>query len=394
MLEDLDTLMEAEGIDGLVLEGSAFEKPDVYWLTGFCSPDSIICLRSRGEEPVVAAAFNALERVQKESRVKRTFDLSEIYVSLLMQNKWIRDCPEEVYGPFLKAEFDGDVIGVPDHLRVSAYAALKDLGYTVKIVPHLLEKARATKSDKEVKAIKKAGYATTGAIAHAIDMIYDAEVGPNKRLLLDGKPLLVGDIKVAIERYLIGKGAASAEDMIVAVGKKGFDFHYLGRERDPLKAGVPIIIDVFPRLTSERYVGDVTRTVVKGTPPPKVKAMFDAVVESLWAAVDALTDGVGITDVNMACFATLNRHGYEVKLLNPKTEEGMTHGLGHGIGLDVHELPNLYDREGHFEAGHVVAIEPAVYLRSVGGVRVENDFVVTNRKAKLLTRGLEEFVFV
>lgn len=118
MLEDLDTLMEAEGIDGLILEGNAFEKPDVYWLTGFCSPDSVICLRSRGEEPVVAAAFNALERVEKESRVKRTFDLSEIYVSLLMQNKWVRDCPREVYGPFLKAEFHGEVIGVPDHLRV------------------------------------------------------------------------------------------------------------------------------------------------------------------------------------------------------------------------------------------------------------------------------------
>jgi len=138
--------------------------------------------------------------------------------------------------------------------------------------------------------------------------------------------------------------------MITAVGKKGFDWHYLGNSKDVLKAGVPIILDVFPRLKQERYVADVTRTVVKGQPHKKVRAMFEAVIAAsdADAVVDALTDDAPIDEVNMACYQTLKKLGFDSTRLNPGVAEGMTHGLGHGIGLEVHENPSFYDRERGF----------------------------------------------
>jgi Xaa-Pro aminopeptidase len=72
----------------------------------------------------------------------------------------------------------------------------------------------------------------------------------------------------------------------------------------------------------------------------------------------------------------------------------MTHGLGHGVGLEVHENPGFQDRADHFAAGHIMAIEPGVYLKSIGGVRIENDYEVTTKRARLLTKGLDDMLFV
>ena len=122
--------------------------------------------------------------------------------------------------------------------------------------------------------------------------------------------------------------------------------------------------------------------------------MFDAVLDACHATIDTLTEGAKIDDVNMACFNTLKKHGFDSSKLNPQAEEGMTHGLGHGIGLEVHEYPSLYEYEEHLREGHVLAIEPGIYLKAMGGVRIENDYAVTKKKAKRLTKGIDDILFV
>jgi Xaa-Pro aminopeptidase len=391
MIDDLDALMEDEGVDAILAEGHGFEVPDIYWLTGFLSPDSISVLKNIGEDVIVATGFNTLDRVTKESHVKRTHDLSETYLMLMRNQQRAIDNPDAIYKDFLANQFSGTIIGVPSHLPAHVLIAIQKLGYEIKVVPHLLKNARATKTAKEVKMIKNAGAATINAISVVAELIKDADVGANKILMLKGNPLTVAELKMKLDHTLLDFRAESAEDAILAVGKKGFDWHYLGSPKDRLKAGVPIILDVFPRLKSERYVADVTRTFFKGTPNKKVKEMYEAVQAAADASADALTDGAMIDDVNMACFKTLERYGFDSRRLNSEAKDGMTHGLGHGIGLDVHENPSMYRYKDHFKDGHVMAIEPGVYLKSVGGVRIENDFLVTKRKAKRLTPGLDEY---
>ncbi|MGY5874574.1 MAG: Xaa-Pro peptidase family protein [Candidatus Thorarchaeota archaeon] len=393
MLENLDRLMDEAGVDAVLAQGSAFSVPDVYWLTGFRSSDEITVLKNKGEEPVVASSFNALDRVKQESFVTRTHDMTELVIDLIRAGKRMIDNPDIVYDNILSNLFTGDVIGVPIHLPAHILIAIQTLGYKVKVVTHLFKDARATKSSREIKMIKKAADATMGAIGKMLELIKDTDIGPNKVLMHNGAPLTVGVIKMALDHFLLDHHAESAEDVILAIGKKAFDWHYLGVAGDKFKAGVPIIMDVFPRLKNERYIADVTRTFVKGTPSKKVQHMYDSVKAAADACTDTLTAGARIDDVNMACYETLKLHGYDSRRLNPEAVDGMTHGLGHGIGLDVHERPSSYTYDDHYEAGNVMAIEPGVYIKKIGGIRIENDYVVTNRKAKRLTLGLDEDFF-
>ena len=395
MLEDLDRLMDEEGVDSLLAVGNSFHTPDIYWLTGFRSSDIIIFFQNRGEEPLVATGFNTLERVKKESFITRTHDMTGLYLDLMRDGKRATNHPDIVYAALLKELFTGDTLGVPDHIPAKVLVAIQQLGYNVKVVPHLLKQARATKSKREVDIIAKAGVTTIGAMSRIVEMIKDSEIGPKKTLMYKGKPLTVCDVKLALDHFLLDQNAESAEDAIVAVGTKGHDWHYLGQPADELKADVPIIMDVFPRLKVDRYVADVTRTVVKGNVSKEVKAMFDAVHAASESVVDVLADGVKIdAEVNKACYETLKKHGHDSIRLNADAKEGMTHGLGHGIGLDVHEYPSLYDRAASLLEGHVLAIEPGVYYEKIGGVRIENDYVVTRGRPKRLTTGLDDILFL
>jgi Xaa-Pro aminopeptidase len=386
--------MDKYEIDALLTYGNAFENPNVYWLTGFLSADPIFYMKNRGEDPLAASAFLAIERVKKESFIKKTHDLSEIYKQILKENKPVRDNLDRAYKDILEKHFTGKSIGVPDEFPASHLMILQKLGYEIKVVRDLIQEARATKSSGEIEIIKKAGDATTDAISQVIELVKDCDIGANKVLTHRGEPLTVGKAKLTLEHFLLDRGAESAEDMILAVGDKAFDWHYLGNPNDKLKSDVPIILDVFPRLKRERYIADVTRTFVKGAVSNQVQKMFDAVEDAANASAEALTDGAIIDDVNLACFQTLKKHGFDSRRLNPDAKDGMTHGLGHGIGLDVHELPSMYSREDHFSEGHVMAIEPGVYIEGIGGVRIENDFAVTKGKAKLLTTGIEDVLFL
>ncbi|MHA1944010.1 MAG: M24 family metallopeptidase, partial [Candidatus Thorarchaeota archaeon] len=315
-------------------------------------------------------------------------------INLLKENKIVKDNEDAIIGPMLKDNFSGEILGVPDEIPASVVVTLQELGYDVKVVRDLVPDARATKSADEVKMIKKAGDATVGAIKEVVEMIKDSDVGPNKTLIHNDEPLTVGQLKVAMEHFLIDRNSESSEDTILAVGEKAFDWHYLGVPDDKLKAEVPIILDVFPRLKIERYVADVTRTIVKGTPSKRVKEMFEATEAAADAAVDTLTDGAKIDDVNLACVNKLKQLGFDSRRLNPDAKDGMTHGLGHGIGLEVHEQPSMYNREALFAKGNIMAIEPGVYFEGIGGVRLENDYAVTKGKAELLTRNLDTMLWV
>ena len=394
MHDDLDPLMEESEVDALLSFGNAFENPNIYWLTGFRSPDTITYFKNKGEEPLVATAFLTLDRVKKESHITRTHDLTEIYLQILRENKKAIDNQDRLFNSLLKTEFSGSVIGIPSDFPADLLVMLQDSGYKIKVVRDLIPDARATKSPKEIKLIKKAGDATIAAISRIMEMVKDSTIGSNGTLMYNGEPLTVGMVKLALEHFLLDQNAESSEDAIVAVGKKAFDWHYLGLPSDKLRSGVPIIMDVFPRLKQERYIADVTRTFVKGSVSKRVREMFDAVLAAKTATIDALTDGANIDEVNLACFNTLKKHGFDSRRLNPDAKDGMTHGLGHGIGLDVHEQPSMYNRESFFKEGNTVAIEPGVYLASIGGVRIEDDYVVTKGKAKHLTTGLDAELFL
>jgi Xaa-Pro aminopeptidase len=164
---------------------------------------------------------------------------------------------------------------------------------------------------------------------------------------------------------------------IVACGAQGADCHEHGH--GDLRTGQPVIVDIFPRCQKTFYNGDCTRTVVHGDVHPKVARMHSTVLEAKRAAIAAVRTGVTGEDVHRATLSVIHAHGFASGMPPadaPDTWCGMTHGTGHGIGLDVHEPPLLDFKGPVLVTGDALTVEPGLYGRAHGGVRVEDMVIV------------------
>nr|MDQ6918948.1 M24 family metallopeptidase [Candidatus Dormibacteraeota bacterium] len=148
----------------------------------------------------------------------------------------------------------------------------------------------------------------------------------------------------------------------------------------PIRANAPVIIDIFPRGRVSRYHGDLTRTIVVGKVPEQVHRMHAVVLQALDAAISMIRPGITGRAVNDRVCRVLKEGGFGAAYEGYKPPEGtpmMIHSTGHGVGLDVHELPNLRPSDVPLEVGDVVTVEPGLYLEGLGGLRVEDTGIVT-----------------
>jgi Xaa-Pro aminopeptidase len=215
----------------------------------------------------------------------------------------------------------------------------------------------------------------------AVRCIRGAAISRSGRLLHAGRPLTSASLKELIERTLLAAQCV-AEDTIVAVGPQGARPHDAGS--GPLRAGVPVVIDIFPRDKETGYWGDITRTVVRGPAPPAIRRMHRAVLAAQKLALAMIRPGVEVRAVQRAVEEHFRKMGYETSLAPPGRERGFIHGVGHGVGLDIHEAPGLRHESGRLRAGHVVTVEPGLYYPGIGGVRIEDTVVVTRTGHKIL----------
>jgi Xaa-Pro aminopeptidase len=203
----------------------------------------------------------------------------------------------------------------------------------------------------------------------------------------------IADAALAAVRHRLGEGATEAEvalelewhmrrlgaegpsfDTIVASGPNGAMPHHRAGERR-IATGDLVVID-FGALV-DGYHSDMTRTVMVGEPSDTQRRMFDAVAASQAAGVEAVAAGVEASAVDEACRAVLRDVGWEKAFL---------HTTGHGVGLDIHEAPRVAaNAAGSLADGHVVTVEPGVYLAEHGGVRIEDTVVVTAEGCRTLT---------
>jgi Xaa-Pro aminopeptidase len=203
----------------------------------------------------------------------------------------------------------------------------------------------------------------------------------------------MADAALAAVRHRLGEGATEAEvalelewqmrrlgadgpsfDTIVASGPNGAMPHHRAGDRR-ITDGDLVVID-FGALV-DGYHSDMTRTVMVGDPSETQRRMFTMVEASQAAGVAAVRSGVAAADVDEACRAVLRDAGWE---------DAFLHGTGHGVGLDIHEAPRVSaSAAGNLADGHVVTVEPGVYLPEHGGVRIEDTVVVTAEGCRTLT---------
>lgn len=254
-----------------------------------------------------------------------------------------------------------------DHLTVGRLAALRRdpglRGLEIRETAGFIERFRAVKDHWELGRLRDAG----GRLAEvAACILPEVSEGRSER-----------EVSWKVELALHAAGfERPAFETIVASGPNGARPHHRATDRR-IEAGELVVVDFGGVL--DGYAVDMTRTVAVGAVPAEMRAWVAAVAEAQQAAIDVAGPGVMPSAIDGAARATLARHGLA---------EAFVHGTGHGLGLDVHERPTIGprgDHDGPIAPGMVFTVEPGVYLSGRGGVRIEDDVVVTTSGVERLT---------
>lgn len=257
---------------------------------------------------------------------------------------------------------------------------LQQSGITLHYDDELGVRDRRQKTDAELDALAAAQRVTEAVMRQMCEIIAGADADANGVLKSDGAALTSERVRSMAGVEFMKRGFSMSHGAIVATAPHVADCHHSG-EGD-LKTGIPVVVDLFPMDESTRYWGDCTRTVVHGTPSDVVLKMHAAVVEAKRAATEKLVAGHLAGDVHHASDDVLIGHGYPLSRGTITDDPSIQHGTGHGIGLDVHEPILLDTGGGEIFAGEVFTIEPGLYGRKCGAVRVEDMLVVTDGPAR------------
>ena len=249
---------------------------------------------------------------------------------------------------------------------------LRKLGYTLRLREDPFFPQRLIKRPDEIRAIEEAQEQAEAAMAFAADILAKSEVRDG--WLYKGSRILTSEgVRTEIQKFLLDRDY-QAFNTIVAGGDQGADPHTRGR--GPLPAGQTIIIDIFPRSERTMYWGDMTRTFVRGKASAAVNKLYEDVLAAQNLAFSLLRDGVRGQDVHNEVATLFRERGDPNEEVGGK-KTGFIHATGHGIGLEIHELPRIARAEGELYAGEVVTVEPGLYYPGTGAVRLEDVVVIT-----------------
>ncbi len=370
----------------VIMVGISDHDADLYYVTKFLAPDAFAYVCAGGEEYVLVSTMEK-GRAEKESRVKNVISLEDYdYSGRLKKAK----NPEAAYADTLAALLeDLSVKGadVPEGFPLGLADRLRSRGIKISAAAMKADEARMIKTPEEIEFVRQAQLVNEKAQAKAIGMIRNSTVRGGI-LHYQDKPLTAERLQREIELVFLRHGYDTTET-IVAAGPGAADPHYAGS--GPVPANQMIVIDTFPHGKKSRYWADMTRTVLKGRPTKEMKEMYKLVYEAQDKALKAIKPGNPCRMIDDIVCDLFEKHGFGTTRTKSKT--GYIHSVGHGVGLDIHELPRLSQTSTFtLQPGMVVTVEPGLYDPAVGGCRLEDIVVVTKNGCEDLTKFPRELV--
>ena len=340
----------------ILLYADSERSADMLYLGRIQVPDAFVAFVARGKKYAVLGALE-LGRARKESAFDKVLPL-ETYLQRA-RKRW----PDRKPGPaevvaLVAAEFRVKNFYIPDDFPAGLATRISQLGVGLTIVTDAIFPEREVKTPREIAAIREGNRCSAAGLAAAERLLRASKI-KGRQLLHDGKPLTSECLRRAIEVACLEAGSLS-HGTIAAGGDQACDPHCVGH--GPLRANELIVVDVFPRVQTTGYHGDMTRTFLRGRASDAQRALVEAVRAAQFGAMQSIRAGVNGRDIHHGVIAEFEQRGYATKH-TAKGSVGFFHGTGHGLGLAVHELPRMSTVDHTLLKDSVVTVEPGLYYR-------------------------------
>lgn len=341
-LELVRMQLEQEGIDALLVESPTNRR----YITNFTGTAGVALITSR--EAFFVTDFRYVEQAKNQCEgftvIEHENGLSKEINKILKTQKVTSVGFEKAYTTYEK------------------YDTYRE-AFNAELVPvaGIIENLRLFKSRDELKTMQKAAEIADAAFEHIVTYI---KPGVRER-----------EIANELEFYMRNLGAESSSfDIIVASGERGARPHGVASNKQ-VEKGDMITMDFGAYY--EGYCSDITRTVAVGEPSDEMQRVYDTVLKAQLKSLEHIKAGMTGVEADAIARDYIYAEGYEGYF---------GHGLGHGLGMDVHEEPRLSPKGNlQLEPGMVVTVEPGIYLPGKGGVRIEDDIVITEDGNERLT---------
>lgn len=357
----------------LLLRGTSETDANLLYFAGIQIPDPFFAFTLGGRKCALLSPLEA-GRASRGSNLDEIFDISETCSRAKIPYS---DFP--ALCKILKSK-KVSALAVAENFPSKFYADLCREGFDVEIREGQFFPEREIKTERELREISRANSAAAAGFAIAEEIMRLSKISRG-RLLFDSRPLTCEFLRAEIEKAALSLGADSMHT-IVAAGDGACDPHNEGS--GAIRANSLIVMDIFPRLKSSGYYGDMTRTFLRGEPSKEQARLVETVLDAQAIALSKISAGADGADIHEHVKNFFIENGYETKS-SKDGWSGFFHSTGHGVGLDIHESPSLGAKSCPLKAGNVVTVEPGLYYRGVGGCRIEDTVAVTKTGARMLS---------
>lgn len=387
MRSDLDRLMQEHNVDAILITGAAMHNPAMVYMTGVVHVTGGDLIKPRGKPPVLY--YNGMERDEAartglETQPYSVFPYRELYqeaggdpgrLLALRYKRMLTDAGITAGRVVLYGMMDAG-------LAYSVFSLLRHELPEVQISGDLYEafilEAMQTKEADEIERIRRMGKITTGVVDRVAGWLSSHASHEGVLVDKDGRPVTIGDAHARINLWLAEAGAENPEATIFAIGRDAGVPHSIGNPADLLRLGQPIIFDIFPCEAGGGYFYDFTRTWCLGYATEETQRLYADVLSTYRTLESELVLGASTATVMRRACELFEAQGHPTVLSDPQTDIGFPHGLGHGVGLNIHERP-WFRLQGptvdSLQPGSVFTLEPGLYYPERGlGVRLENTY--------------------
>ncbi len=322
-------------------------RMDQVYLTGFDGEDGAAVITSRGVHIIT------------DGRFEEAFRLQIPWAQRHLRRNSLAEAVAKVCRKLRLSELHFQ----PDDVTVQVNAALRKACRPTRLTgaPPIVNHMRRIKDRSEMKKLRQA------------ISIAEAAFKAAKRKIKIGMTEI--EIAALLEFEMKNRGALGPSFPTIVAEGKNAALPHAEPGRRVVRKGSLILIDW--GAISEYYCSDLTRVLFVGRIPPRLAEVYRIVLEAQQKAIKSIAPGKRVCDVDEVAREYITQKGYGAQF---------GHGLGHGIGLDIHEDPRIkFGFTDRLEAGMVVTIEPGIYLPGIGGVRIEDDVLVTARGHEVLT---------